>query len=279
MTNLADACVRFCQGTIPGADRLTIVALGKFGGQELLYGADLDVVFIGEEPGPAEQWIAALSATTNASRVFPIDARLRPEGDNGMLVVTLGAYDSYFHGRAQTWEHQALTKARVISGPEQAEVDKVITKAWERLRTRSNTRVEIAGMYERIVKERAKGGDWQEFKTGRGGLIGIEFLVQSLEIELGVREPNTLKALELVSGQLGTDESETLANDYLFYRRIESILRRANNQSVSSLPTQDSEQTKLALRMGFQDRGAFNDEYRLRRTRDDEIARKYFYGA
>ncbi|HYZ74468.1 MAG TPA: hypothetical protein VE641_15430, partial [Chthoniobacterales bacterium] len=144
---------------------------------------------------------------------------------------------------------------------------------------RSNTKAEIAGMYERIVKERAKGGDWPEFKTGRGGLIAIEFLVQSLEIELGVREPNTLKALERVGGQLRKDESETLANDYLFYRRIESILRRANNQSVSSLPGPDSEQTKLALRMGFRDRTEFNDEYRLRRTRDDEIVRKYFYGA
>jgi glutamine synthetase adenylyltransferase len=69
-----------------------------------------------------------------------------------------------------------------------------------------------------------------------------------------------------------------LAADYLFYRRIESILRRANNQSVSSLPAQESEQTKLALRMGFQDRVAFTDEYRLRRTRDDEIVLKYFYG-
>ncbi|MBV8482101.1 MAG: hypothetical protein JO077_04450, partial [Verrucomicrobia bacterium] len=178
-----------------------------------------------------------------------------------------------------TWEHQALTKARVISGPEQAEVDKLITKVWERLRTRPQAKAEIAGMYERIVKQRAKGGDWPEFKTGRGGLIGIEFLVQSLEIELGVREPNTLKALELVGGRFGKDESEMLANDYLFYRRIESILRRANNQSVSSLPAQDSELNKLALRMGFQDRGGFTDEYRLRRTRDDEMVRKYFYGA
>jgi glutamate-ammonia-ligase adenylyltransferase len=277
MTNLADTCVRFCQGNIPGADRLTIVALGKFGGQELLYGADLDVVFIGEEPGPAERLIAALSATTNAGRVFPIDTRLRPEGDHGMLVVTRSGYESYFDGRAQTWEQQALTKARVISGLEQSEIEKLITKVWERLRTRPNTKLEIAGMYERIVKERTKGGDWHEFKTGRGGLIGIEFLVQSLEIELGVREPNTLKGLELVGGRLGKDESETLTNDYLFYRRIESILRRANNQSVSSLPAQEPEQTKLALRMEFPDRETFLEDYRLRRKQDDEIVRKYFH--
>ncbi|MBV8214317.1 MAG: hypothetical protein JOZ08_13965 [Verrucomicrobia bacterium] len=279
MTNLAEACVRFCQGNIPGADRLTIVALGKFGGQELLYGADLDVVFVGEEPGPAERLIAALSASTNAGRVFPIDTRLRPEGDHGMLVVTLSGYDSYFHGRAQTWEQQALTKARVISGPAQVEVESLITKVWERLCTRPGTKAEIAGMYARIVKERAKGRDWYEFKTGAGGLISIEFLVQSLEIEQEVREPNTLKAFELVGERIGNRESETLANDYIFYRRIESILRRANNQSVSSVPAQEPEQAKLALRMGFSDRATFFDDYRVRRSRDDEIVRKYFYGA
>jgi [glutamine synthetase] adenylyltransferase / [glutamine synthetase]-adenylyl-L-tyrosine phosphorylase len=279
MTNLADACVRFCQGNIPGADRLTIVALGKFGGQELLYGADLDVVFIGEEPGSAERLIAALSATTNAGRVFPIDTRLRPEGDHGMLVVTLSGYESYFNGRAQTWEQQALTKARVISGPVQMEVETLIVKVWEQLRTRPNTKGEIAGMYERIVKERARSRDWYEFKTGAGGLIGIEFLVQSLEIEHGVREPNTLKALEVIGERLGETQSEMLANDYLFYRRMESILRRANNQSVSSVPAQEPEQAKLALRMGFSDRKTFLDDYRRRRSRDDELVRHYFYGA
>jgi glutamate-ammonia-ligase adenylyltransferase len=279
MTNLADACVRFCQENMPGADRLTIVALGKFGGQELLYGADLDVVFIGDEPGPAGRLIAALSATTNAGRVFPIDTRLRPEGDHGVLVITRSGYESYFSGRAQTWEHQALTKARVISGPEQTEVERLITEVWERLGTRPNTKAEIARMYERIVKERAKGGDEYEFKTGRGGLISIEFLVQSLEIEEKVREPNTLRALERVGERLGKGGSEMLANDYLFYRRIESILRRANNHSVSSLPALEPEQTKLALRMGFSDRDTFLDDYRLRRRRNDDIVRKYFYDA
>jgi glutamate-ammonia-ligase adenylyltransferase len=69
-----------------------------------------------------------------------------------------------------------------------------------------------------------------------------------------------------------------LAKDYLFYRRIESILRRANNQSVSSLPPQEAEQAKLALRMGFPDRKTFIDDYQVRRTRDDEIVGRYFHG-
>lgn len=277
MTNLADACVQFVQDNIPGADKLTILALGKFGGHELLYGADLDVVFIGEEPGPAERLIAALSTSTNAGRVFPIDTRLRPEGEQGMLVVTLAGYESYFRGRAQTWEQQALTKARVISGPESSALAGSIAKIWEQLRARPNTKADIAAMYERITKERARSGDGNEFKTGRGGLISIEFLVQALEISLGIRQPNTLEALRQVGYRLNEGESDALASDYLFYRRIESILRRVNNQSVSSLPPHESEQAKLALRMGFHDRETFFQDYRLRRVRDEEIVRKYFY--
>ena len=196
-----------------------------------------------------------------------------------MLVVTLAGYESYFRGRAQTWELQALTKARVISGPESSAVAGLIAKIWERLRVQPNTKAEIAAMYERITKERAKSGAGSEFKTGRGGLISIEFLVQTLEISLGIREPNTLKALQQIGYRLKEGESETLASDYLFYRRIESILRRANNQSVSSLPAHESEQAKLALRMGFPDREMFLKDYHLRRTRDEEIVRKYFYGA
>jgi len=278
MTNLADACVQFCQENISGAEELTIVALGKFGGRELLYGADLDVVFIGEEPGPAGRLIAALSATTNAGRVFPIDTRLRPEGEQGMLVVTLGGYQSYFNGRAQTWEQQALTKARVISGPAKAEVEELITRIWTQLRTRPNTKAEIGSMYERVVRDRAKSGGWYEFKTGRGGLISIEFLVQSLEIQAGIREPNTLNALERLAGKMEKEELDTLTSDYLFYRRIESILRRTNNQSVSSLPLNDEDQAKLARRMGFDDRDAFLYAYSFSRIRDEDIVRTYFYG-
>ena len=278
MTSVADACVQYCRQAIPGAENLTVIALGKFGGQELLYGADLDVVFIGPDPAPAERLIAALGATTEAGRVFPIDARLRPEGENGMLVVTVNGYRSYFSGRAQTWEQQALTKARVLDGPETSQVEHLIGEIWRRLCQRSNVKKEIAAMYERITKERAKNIDFYAFKAGRGGLIALEFMIQSLQIQLGVREQNTLRAFQLVAGLLTKEELEVLTNDYLFYRRIESILRRVENQSISVLPAHEPEQTKLARRMGFPDRQSFLDDYRLRRSRDDEVVRGYFYG-
>jgi [glutamine synthetase] adenylyltransferase / [glutamine synthetase]-adenylyl-L-tyrosine phosphorylase len=276
MTALADACVGYCRQVIPDADMLTIIALGKFGGQELLYGADLDVVFIGQEPARAERLISALSATTYAGQVFPIDARLRPEGENGMLVVTLNGYRSYFGGRAQTWERQALTKARVLDGPQKFELEQLIDQIWQELRAEPGVKARIGAMYQRIVKERAKSGDFYAFKTGRGGVIALEFFVQSLQIELGIREPNTLRAIERVSGVLDPVEMDMLTADYLFYRRIDSILRRAQNHSVSALPSQPEEQAKLALRMGYRDRESFIEDYRLRRSRNERLVQGYF---
>ena len=276
MTALAEACVGYCRQVIPDAEKLTIIAMGKFGGQELLYGADLDVVFIGPDPAPAEHLISALSATTYAGRVFPIDARLRPEGENGMLVVTLNGYRSYFGGRAQTWERQALTKARVLDGPEKSELEQLISQIWQKLRVEPDVKARIGAMYQRIVKERTKSGDFYAFKTGGGGLIALEFFVQSLQIELGIREPNTLKAVQQLGSALGSAELDVLTTDYLFYRRIESILRRAQNHSVSALPSQEEEQAKLALRMGYPDRQSFVEDYRLRRSRDEGLVQGYF---
>src|SRR6516225_2825561 len=107
MTALAEACLEYCCRQIRGAQELTIIARGKFGGRELLHGADLDVVFIGETPAPAGALIEAMATKTAEGRIFPLDTRLRPEAENGPLVVTRTTYETYFAGRAQFWEAQA----------------------------------------------------------------------------------------------------------------------------------------------------------------------------
>jgi [glutamine synthetase] adenylyltransferase / [glutamine synthetase]-adenylyl-L-tyrosine phosphorylase len=269
VTNLAEACVTFCRTVIPGAEALTILALGKFGGRELLYGADLDLVFVGDgPPGPAEALIAALSVSTEWGRVFPIDTRLRPEGQSGPLVVTLDRYAAYFRLRAQNWEKQALTKARVLSGPEEEAVSQVIDDAWRSLRTDPNWRSDLASMYERIVRERGKNdNDLIAFKAGRGGLIAIEFIVQYLEIENGKRVPGTLEAISVATEQLTEAERLNLTNDYLFFRKVESVLRRMANNSVSQLPATLPEQEKVARRLGFADRTSMIEDQRQRRER------------
>jgi glutamate-ammonia-ligase adenylyltransferase len=279
VTNLAEACVAFCQTVIPGTEDLTIIALGKFGGRELLYGADLDLVFIGDTPDPAEALIAALSVSTEWGRVFPIDTRLRPEGESGPLVVTLDRYESYFRERAQNWEKQALTKARVLSGPHARAAERIIEDAWNSLRDDPGWRSDLASMYDRIVRERGKHDtDLVAFKAGRGGLIAIEFIVQYLEIQSGKREPNTLDAIAAVADQLSPTERADLTQDYLFFRKMESALRRIENSSVSQLPSSIPDQEKIAHRLGFTDRATMIKDQGSRRQRVESLFQRIVRG-
>ena len=202
MTQLAEACLEYCALQLDKPDEVTVLALGKFGGRELLYGADLDVVFIGNDVNAGEQLIQAMGAKTEEGRVFPLDARLRPEGENGVLVIPLSAYREYFDRRAQFWEAQALTKARALCGPEAQPLNAAVAEIWSRWSARGDLSERIHEMYRRIVKERAKGDEFSHFKTGRGGLIGIEFLVQYLQMKHQVQETNTLNAIGKLTGVL-----------------------------------------------------------------------------
>ena len=87
------------------------------------------------------------------------------------------------------------------------------------------------------MKERVKGDDVTHFKTGKGGLIGIEFLVQYLQMKNCVMETNTLGAIARLGTLLDGAERDILRSTYIFLRRIESVLRRASNSSVSQLPS------------------------------------------
>jgi glutamate-ammonia-ligase adenylyltransferase len=272
MTALAEACLEYCSRQIRGADELTIITLGKFGGRELLYGADLDVVFIGETPAPAGGLIEAMAAKTAEGRIFPLDARLRPEGENGPLVVTRSTYEAYFSGRAQFWEAQALTKARVLCGPESEALTKTIDTIWSRACEQPEIGRHIYRMYERIVKERGKGEG--QFKTGRGGLIAIEFLVQYLQMLHRIREGNTRTAISKLEHVLSETESRTLQAGYDFFRRIESVLRRADNRSVSELPPNELEQRRLAVRLDFSDRVEFLEAYAAHCAAVEEIVQQ-----
>jgi [glutamine synthetase] adenylyltransferase / [glutamine synthetase]-adenylyl-L-tyrosine phosphorylase len=267
MSQLAEACLCFCAQQIPGGSELTIIALGKFGGYELLYGADLDVVFIGTSVHPASGLIQAMGSKTAEGRVFPLDLRLRPEGESGPLVISPKTYAEYFRKRAQLWEIQSLTKARVITGKESDEMTALIEQVWRTAGQRSDLRSGIFSMYQRVVKERGKGEG--QFKSGKGGLMAIEFIVQYLQMRDGIREPNTLKALEQVD--LKEDYRVHLRDTYRYLRQIESILRRMNNLSVSQLPMASLEQQKLARRMGFMNREDFVKENESRCSKVEEI--------
>jgi glutamate-ammonia-ligase adenylyltransferase len=274
-TCLAEACLEYCCLHLDRVDEITVLALGKFGGRELLYGADLDVVFIGNNVSAGERLIQAMSAKTAEGAVFPLDGRLRPDGEKGVLVTPLSAYRQYFENRAHFWEAQALTKARAVYGSEAQPLNAAVAEIWQRWSEQGEMKTEIGKMYRRIVKERAKGNDLPYFKTGKGGLIGIEFLVQYLQMKHQVPETNTLQAIAKLTGVLDPGEGVVLRATYSFLRRVESVLRRVSNSSISQLPSNDEDLRVLAIRLGFPGRQEFLDEYTARRNQAEVIIQEH----
>jgi [glutamine synthetase] adenylyltransferase / [glutamine synthetase]-adenylyl-L-tyrosine phosphorylase len=298
MTHLAEACLRFALEQVRAELKLTrlpfvIVGMGKFGGSELGYGADLDVLFVGGKTAQdqarttklATRLIEFMSHQTAGGTLFAVDARLRPDGEKGSLANTLEAHREYYLKRAQLWERQALLKARIVAGD--ADLGKKFMEMVHQIvfaRPLTAQQVEeIRAMRRRIETER---GDQKnpafEFKTGPGGLIDVEFLVQTLQLRHGhahpqLRTAHTLAALNRLTALGIVDEAESsqLRAHYLFLRRIESVLRRVENTSVLHLPTDEREQARLAKRLGFATRDDFLGNYQLATKRTRELYQQY----
>lgn len=266
----------------PVTHGLAVIAMGKLGGGEINYNSDLDLIFV-YDPGPAEWWsgrsdphafftrvaqraISALQTPTREGLCYRIDTRLRPSGNQGPLVSSLDAFRAYHRGAAALWERQALTKARVVAGP--AALAASVTEAvegfvYDRGLSAEEAR-EIVRMRERIEQER--GGDAHQrvnIKTGRGGLVDVEFLVQMLQLRHGgavpaVRERSTRKAIDALAtaGALDAGDARVLADGYGFLRRIENRLRIEHDQAVESLETTSTVLGPLARRLGYGEPGA-----------------------
>jgi glutamate-ammonia-ligase adenylyltransferase len=273
-TALAEASVIFAQQQLGLSDALTIVAMGKFGGRELAYGADLDVVFLGTNNAAAAELMRTMTHVTAEGAVFSVDARLRPEGEAGPLACSLSTYEAYFARRAQTWEAQALTKARPIAGPDQAAFLAVARAAWSKVgATTTDLEGQIKAMHDRIVHERAGQNDFAAFKTGHGGLMELEFYTQALQMRHGLWEANTLAALAQLAerGLLASEAATRAAASYEFLRRIEAVLRRIDDKPVSLLPQDPAAQRHLAIRCGATDTDRFLAQYRQARETIREI--------
>ena len=262
LSDLAEACLVF-MARLLGHEQLTIIAFGKFGGREISYGTDLDVVFVGENNRTAQSLIAAMAQPTAEGNIWPLDARLRPEGENGPLVGSIETYRSYYANRAQLWEMQALTRARAISGPLKDEFMEVAKAAWCRASQDPELLVKIDRMLERIRLERGSGSDFVDLKTGTGGIIEGEFLVQALAMRENVWEPNSQRALDRLRerGLFNDAEATKLKQSYGFLRQCESALRRYENKTVSSLPNAPSAQQRLAIRLGYHNLETFRRNY------------------
>jgi glutamate-ammonia-ligase adenylyltransferase len=273
---LAEACL-ISVNEILGGENLTIVALGKFGGAELSYGADLDVIFVGEETRSAQNLFTAATEPSSEGNIASLDARLRPDGEKGPLVRSLAAYESYYRERAHLWEIQALTRARPISGPLGEAYIEIVQKVWRDVGQRPDLFDKIDNMLERIRRERGSGSDFLDLKTGTGGMIEAEFLVQALQMRAGVWNTNWRAALSMLQERdlIEKDDAAAAAESYDLIRRCETVLRRFENKNISGLPADPDEQEKLAKRLGYKEAGIFANQYRNARERIHALYQRY----
>lgn len=229
-----------------------IVAMGKFGGRELTYRSDLDLIYLFENPEDREFYtrlgeriLTALSVVTREGYAYKIDTELRPSGRGGTLVSTLQAFREYHREMGRTWERQALIRARPFLGdpPFLEETLKVCQSICYQDYDPSRIASEIHLLRMRMEKElaRERPGHYN-LKTGRGGIVDIEFLVQHLQLVHGrareeIRTPNTVDALTALkkSGLIEAETADRLREAYLFYREIETRLRLRLDRSADEL--------------------------------------------
>ena len=201
---LAEREVAQAHGRVPGA-RFAVLGYGSLGGEELGFGSDLDLVFLydadrgadggdvqsdGARPLDAARWfarlaqkvVALLGAVTAAGRLFDVDVRLRPDGAKGLLVSSLASFTEYQRERAWTWEHQALVRARCISGDAGlcADYEQVRAQTLARVREPAKVREDVVAMRRRMRAEldRSDAAAF-DLKQGEGGLVDLEFLLQA----------------------------------------------------------------------------------------------------
>lgn len=259
---------------------LAVIGMGKLGGGELNYHSDLDIIFVYNHQGYtdglkqisnheyfaklAQKLISILSLQTREGYVYKIDTRLRPSGNAGPLVTSLQSFLDYHRAEAQIWERQALTKARVVLGPDDLarQLDSVIRH------TVYNTSIDEAGRREihrlrmRMEHELAKESDGNyNIKTGRGGMVDVEFATQYLQLREGHRCPemrstNSIVALKEIRalGLLPEGDADTLLSGYKFLRKLENRLRIIHDHSVNDLSGTRSYMNKLARRLGYDTR-------------------------
>ncbi len=187
-------------GTIPDSE-LVLLGLGRFGGGALTHSSDLDVVFLftgsfsaqsdGPKPLGATQYynrlasriIAALSVPTAQGALYEVDTRLRPQGAQGPLVVSFDAFAKYQEETAWTWEHMALTRARVLEGSQdsRAKLSLIMQRVFAKQRDALELKEAVTSMRSEMARHKSASGPL-DAKLSRGGLIDCEFLVHFLQL-------------------------------------------------------------------------------------------------
>ncbi|HMK79207.1 MAG TPA: bifunctional [glutamine synthetase] adenylyltransferase/[glutamine synthetase]-adenylyl-L-tyrosine phosphorylase, partial [Xanthobacteraceae bacterium] len=238
-------------GRIRGQES-AVLALGKLGGREMTAASDLDLIIVYDfdENAPqsdgarplygahyfarlTQRLVSALSAQTNYGALYNVDMRLRPSGRSGPVATQLSSFEHYQENEAWTWEHLALTRARVVSGPAgfAARVEQVIADVLCRARDREAIAGDVIEMRAAIAAEKGDKERW-DLKYVAGGLIDLEFIAQYLQLAHAAERPEILdtatarvldKAARL--GVLAAEDADVLRPAVRLYQNLTQILR------------------------------------------------------
>lgn len=302
MSELAEV---FLEGICQVARRNTagiefaIIGMGRFGGAELGFGSDLDVLYVFRDAGAGESAMDVASGVvreiTRLSEdvLFPVelDAGLRPEGKNGPLVRSLDAYRQYYERWALGWEAQALLRARDIVGDDVLRQDFIAmanTVRYPETFGESESR-EIRRIKARVESERLpQGADaTRHLKLGRGSLSDVEWAVQLLQLQNGrlhpgLQTPSTLLALSVLEEETLVDATDAryLREAWLMASRVRTALTLFGARATDVLPVDRETLEGAARLMGYPPRSATAlDEDYLRVTRHARaVFERLFYG-
>ncbi len=270
--------------------RFAVLALGKLGGEELNYSSDIDLIFLSDGNGKsdgersvsnveffdrlAKQIVKLLTEPTVFGTAYRVDLRLRPEGNQGPAVRDWESVLRYYDVSGRTWERQAFVKARAVAG----DLDLgafVLQQLQPWVYRRYLSCADIAGI--RALKRRIEklthleGGDSRNVKTGHGGIRDIEFCIQFLQLLNGgdleeIRTGHTLQAIARLErvGCLTMQERQILEENYRFLRKIEHRLQIMFDLKTHTLPDNDKELRRLAIRTGYSDQDGHHalDEFK-----------------
>lgn len=317
LTALGDACLVGAlraelrkQAAAHGVDelddlpvRFAIIGMGKFGGHELQYASDLDVLFVHDVmPGANEvdanrmaleiatNVIRSLSSITAEGTAFAIDADLRPEGKNGPLSRTLTSYKAYWQRWAQPWEFQALLKARYITGDRDlAESFLTASNALAYPNDGRDVASPMRRMKIRLEQERIpkRVDPRHHLKLGPGGMADVEWTVQLLQQQHGaaiakLRTPRTLDAIDsLEDAEVLTNRDATWLRDgYRFLADLRNRMYLLRFRDVEVFPQSQAQRELLGRALGYGRNGwrELEDE-RLRHARHvRRVCEQQFYG-
>ncbi|AGK48004.1 glutamate-ammonia ligase adenylyltransferase family protein [Burkholderia thailandensis MSMB121] len=308
MTDLAEAAIQRALALLaadleaqygeprgPSGERLAlgVVGMGKLGGRELNVSSDIDLIFVYEDDGETaggarapisvhefftrlgRRLIGVLSEVTADGYVFRVDMRLRPNGDAGPLVCSLGMLEEYFYVQGREWERYAWIKGRLVTERASAaahrlaqQLDTIVKPFVYRRYLDFGVIGAIRSLHEQIRQEARRRATMRpdkadDIKLGRGGIREIEFSAQVFQLirggqDAGFRVRPTLAVLShaSASGLIADEVRAGLTDAYLFLRALEHRLQYRNDAQTHAMPVDPAERAALAASLGFADYAA-----------------------